>query len=103
MASLLDDTGDIDDALLFAEPVLYAKDPLNLTAEECQLRLLHVQIKHNAIVLSNPSFSTLPRANPPRKAKLRLPERFVGQGIKSTPSLEFFRLFISNKIIDILV
>jgi len=36
-ASLLDDTGDIDDALLFAEPVLYAKDPLNLTAKACQL------------------------------------------------------------------
>jgi hypothetical protein len=37
MASLLDDTGDIDDALRFAEPVEWAKDLLNLTPDECRL------------------------------------------------------------------
>jgi hypothetical protein len=37
MASLLGDTGDIDNALLLAEPVLYTKDLLNLTANECRL------------------------------------------------------------------
>jgi hypothetical protein len=45
MQTLLSDDDDIDDALLYAEPVPMAKDPLNLTAEECQLRLLHVHIK----------------------------------------------------------
>jgi hypothetical protein len=102
MASLLDDTGDIDDALLFAEPVPFAKDPLNLTANECRLRLLHVQIKQNATVPSNPGFKALPRANPPRPAKLRLPKRFENPDIQRTP-LEFFRLFIGDEIIDTLV
>jgi hypothetical protein len=101
MANLLDDAGDIDDALSFAEPVEWAKDPLNLTADECWLRLLHVQIKHNAIVLSNPGFKALPRANPPRSFKLQLLEHFVDSG---TPTpLDFFRLFFSDEIIDTLV
>jgi hypothetical protein len=102
MASFLDDAGDIDDALLYTEPVPYAKDPLNLTADECRLRLLHTQIKHNAVVLFNPGFKALPRTNPPRLAKLRLPERFADPDIKRTP-LEFFRLFVGDEIIDILV
>jgi hypothetical protein len=101
MANLLDDAGDIDDALSFAEPVEWAKDLLNLTADECWLRLLHVQIKHNAIVLSNPGFKALPRANPPRSFKLQLLEHFVDSG---TPTpLDFFRLFFSDEIIDTLV
>jgi hypothetical protein len=58
--SLINEDGDIDDALLYAEPVPWAKDPLNLTAEECQLRLLHVKIKHRAVVPSNPTFKALP-------------------------------------------
>jgi hypothetical protein len=103
MACLLDEDGDIDKALLFAEPVPWAKDPLNLTADECRLRLLHVQIKHNAVVPFNPRFNALPRANPPRTSKLRLPERFVDKDIKCTPPLEFFRLFIGDEMIDILV
>jgi hypothetical protein len=67
---LLDEAGDIDDATLYAEPVPWARDPLNLTANECRLRLLHVQIKQNAVVSFNPGFKALPRANPPRPAKL---------------------------------
>jgi hypothetical protein len=102
MASLLDDTSDIDDALLFAEPVPFAKDLLNLTANKCRLRLLHVQIKQNATVLSNPGFKALLCANPPRLAKLRLPKRFENLDIQRT-LLEFFRLFIRDKIIDTLV
>jgi hypothetical protein len=58
--SLINEDGDIDDALLYAEPVPWAKDPLNLTAEECQLQLLHVKIKHRAVVPSNPTFKALP-------------------------------------------
>ena len=81
MASFLDDAGDIDDALLYTEPVPYAKDPLNLTADECRLRLLHTQIKHNAVVPFNPGFKALPCANPPRPAKLRLLERFADPDI----------------------
>jgi hypothetical protein len=46
---LIDEAGDIDGATLYADPVLWAKDPLNLTANDCRLRLLHVQIKHNAV------------------------------------------------------
>jgi hypothetical protein len=99
---LLDDAGDIDDALLYTEPVPYAKDPLNLTADECRLRLLYAQIKHNAVVPFNPGFKALPRANPPRLAKLRLLERFADPDIKRTP-LEFFRLFVRDEIINKLV
>jgi hypothetical protein len=96
--SLLDAAGDIDDALVFAEPVEWAKDPLNLTPEECQLRLIHVQIKHNADVPFNPSFKALPRAHPPRPCQLKLPEQFT----KPTP-LDFFKLFFGDEILDILV
>jgi hypothetical protein len=58
--SLINEDGDIDDVLLYTEPVPWAKDPLNLTPEECQLRLLHVAIKHRAIIPFNPSFEALP-------------------------------------------
>ena len=34
---LLSEDGDIDDSLLYEEPVEWVKNPLNLTAEECQL------------------------------------------------------------------
>ena len=88
MASLLDDTSDVDDALSFAEPFKWAKDPLNLTTDECWLRLLHVKIKHNATVLFNLGFEALPRANLPRLFKLQLLEHFVNSG---TPTpLDFF-------------
>jgi hypothetical protein len=33
--SPLTEDGDIDDALLYAEPVPWAKDPLHLITEEC--------------------------------------------------------------------
>jgi hypothetical protein len=32
--SLVNEDGDIDDTLLYTEPVPWAKDPLNLTADE---------------------------------------------------------------------
>jgi hypothetical protein len=99
---LLDEAGDIDDATLYAEPVPWARDPLNLTANECRLRLLHVQIKQNAVVLFNLGFKALPRANPPRPAKLHLPKRFEDLDFKRN-LLEFFRLFIRDNTIDILV
>jgi hypothetical protein len=57
--SLLDATGDIDDTLIFAEPVEWAVDLLNLTTNECLLRLVHVQIKHSANVPIDPGFKAL--------------------------------------------
>ena len=96
--SLLDEDSDIDDALLYAEPVPWAKDPLHLTTDECQLRLLHVKIKHRAVV---PSFKALPRNSPPRPAQLRLPNSFAPA--KPGRPIDFFKLFINNDIIDVLV
>jgi hypothetical protein len=60
---LVDEDGDIVDGLAQELPILWAKDPLNLTTDECRLRLLHAEIKHKAVV---PSFKALLRANPPR-------------------------------------
>jgi len=100
--SLINEDGDIDNALLYAEPVPWAKDPLNLTVKESHLQLLHVTIKRRAIVPSNPSFKGLPRDSPPRPAQLRLPKSFTDIS-KPGPPIDFFRLFFNDEIIDILV
>src|ERR1700721_1602886 len=97
--SLINEDGDINDALLSTEPVPWAKDPLNLTADECWLRLLHVCIKHRAVV---PNFEALPQDSPPRAFQLRLPESFMNIP-KPRPPIDFFKLFMDDKIIDILV
>jgi hypothetical protein len=98
MDSLINEDGDIDDTLVQKPPVWWAKDPLNLAADECEVRLLHVQIKYRAAVPSNPSFEALSRDNPPRAFQLRLRERFTHA--KPTP-LSFFKLFFGDEIIDI--
>jgi hypothetical protein len=98
--SLIDENGDINDNLGQEPPVLWAKDPLNLTSDECRLRLLHTAIKYKAVVPSNPSFKALSRANPPRPFQLRLPSSF--RYTEPTP-LDFLRLFLGDEIIDILV
>lgn len=100
--SLINEDSDIDNALLSAEPVPWAKDPLNLTADECWLRLLHVHIKHRAVVLFNSSFEALPRDSPPRPLQLRLPESFTNTP-QPGPPIDFFKPLMDNGIIDILV
>jgi hypothetical protein len=97
---LLDENSDINDNLAQEAPVLWAKDPLNLTADECRLRLLHAEIKHKAIVPSNPSFTALLRTNPLRPFQLRLPSSF--RYTEPTP-LDFLQLFLGDEIIDTLV
>ena len=101
--SLVNEDGDIDDSLLYEEPVEWVKNPLNLTVEECQLRLLHAEIKHRAVVPFNLTFKALPRANPPRQSQLRLPESLRAQAGYAAPLIDFFRLFFGDEIIDILV
>jgi hypothetical protein len=98
--SLVDEDGDIIDSTAQEPPILLAKDPLHLTADECRLRLLHAEIKHRAIVPSDPSFKALPRANPPRLFQLRLPKSF--RHTEPTP-LDFLQLFLGDGIIDTLV
>lgn len=100
--SLINEDSDIDDALLYAESASWAKDSLNLTAAECQLQLLHVHIKHRAVVPFNPSFEALSRDYPPQPPQLRLPESFTDTP-KPSPPINFFRLFFGDKIINILV
>jgi hypothetical protein len=75
MQTLLNDSDDRDDTLLYAEPIPLAKDTLNLTTEERQLRLLHIHIKLPVVVPFNPTFEALPRNNLLRPTQLRLPER----------------------------
>jgi hypothetical protein len=101
--SLLNEDGDIDDGLLYKEPVEWVKNPLNLTAEECQLRLVHAEIKYSAVVPFNPTFKALKRANSHRQSQLHLPESLAAQAGHAAPPIDFFRLFFGDEIIDILV
>jgi hypothetical protein len=97
---LLNEDGDIDDGLAQTPLVPWAKDPLNLTADKCRLRLLHTEIKSKAVVPFNPSFNALPRTNPPRPFQVRLPERF---NHKTPVPIDFFGLFLGDDIMEILV
>jgi hypothetical protein len=94
---LLNDTGDVrDDLTLPTPPVPAPEKLLKIVSDEIHLGLLHSEIKCSASVPLDPTFKSIPRAQP-RPFQLCLPA-----GFKASP-LAFFKLFFTEAMFNVLV
>ena len=73
--------------------------PPNLSAIDLPLCLLHTNIKARATIPTSPGYERLLRDQPHRLFQLRLPDQFSD----APEPIDFFKLFFTDEVIDILV